>query len=595
MSDGLRDSGRRRRFWNQKDPIGAGRGGMRFAERTERVSVFTHETSLIGAGRLLGVCAVVCVLVCLLPISTTWAQPAPGTKPDPAPAQPQVPEDALGRQTPRGTVLGFLNAAKKGDYELASQYLRAGLSRQAAAAVSQQLFIVLDARLPARLTQLSDAPEGSGSNPLMPNQELVGVIESTSGNVDVVLDRVPRRDGGLVWLFSDKTLDAVPVLYQEVTQGWGDRPLGRLLTRTRLARGRLLEWFVVLLGLPLFYLVTVGLNRVLSPLARRSWRRLSKESELFAGDVLPMPVRLLLLALAIRWFLSNVALSLFVRQFWANAASLIMIVAVVWLLILLNGEVEASWRRRVPGANVVAAASLLRLLRRAADALVICGGLIAVLRVFGVDPTPALAGLGVGGIAVALAAQKTLENVIAGASLIFDQAVRVGDFLKMGEVLGTVDHIGLRSTRIRTPDRTVVSVPNSQIANATLETISMRDKYWFHPVVGLRYETTPAQLREVVDGIRWLLETHPLIDSASVRVRFLRLGSFSLDVDVSAYLLARDWDNFLEVQEHLLLSVTEIVDKAGARIALPSQMTYLADTRPQAATRIDPHVVSERE
>ena len=107
-----------------------------------------------------------------------------------------------------------------------------------------------------------------------------------------------------------------------------------------------------------------------------------------------------------------------------------------------------------------AAASLVRLLRRGADAVVIFLGLLATLRLFAVDATPALAGLGVGGIAVALAAQKTLENVIAGASLIFDQAVRVGDTLKMGEFTGTVDHIGLRSTRLRTMDRTIVSIPN---------------------------------------------------------------------------------------------------------------------------------------
>ena len=143
----------------------------------------------------------------------------------------------------------------------------------------------------------------------------------------------------------------------------------------------------------------------------------------------------------------------------------------------------------------------------------IFAGLLATLRHFGVDATPALAGLGVGGIAVALAAQKTLENVIAGASLIFDQAVRVGDALKMGEVQGTVDHIGLRSTRIRTLDRTIVSVPNSQIANISLETLSARDKFWFHPV-DRRSATRarPEQLHAVVDGIRRLLDEHPSVE-----------------------------------------------------------------------------------
>jgi MscS family membrane protein len=244
---------------------------------------------------------------------------------------------------------------------------------------------------------------------------------------------------------------------------------------------------------------------------------------------------------------------------------------------LSTGELEGHVLGRIAPSHRPAAESLVRLLRRGADVLILFAAVIAVLLTFGVDPTPALAGLGVGGIAVALAAQKTLENVIAGASIIFDQAVRVGDFLKMGEIQGTVDHIGLRSTRIRTLDRTVVSVPNSQIANVSLETISARDKFWFHPVVGLVYETTPEQLQQVLNGIRQLLTEHPAIDAVSVRVRFIRLGAFSLDIEVFAYLLARDWNHFLEIQEHLLFSITDIVGGAGTSIAFPSQTTYVAN------------------
>ena len=135
---------------------------------------------------------------------------------------------------------------------------------------------------------------------------------------------------------------------------------------------------------------------------------------------------------------------------------------------------------------------MLRLVRRVADVLVVAAGGLVTLHYFGVDPTAALAGLGIGGIAVALAAQKTLENVIGGLSIIFDQAVRVGDFLKLGDTVGTVDSIGLRSTRIRTLDRTILSVPNGQIANVNIETLSARDKFWFHHFVGLRYETTSS-------------------------------------------------------------------------------------------------------
>jgi MscS family membrane protein len=503
------------------------------------------------------------------PAPSATAQTAP---PAPAMAQAEAAKDSLGRDTPRGTVLGFLTAARRGDAELASQYLETSLTGQPAAAVAHRLFVVLDARLPARLTQISDAPEGSRSNPLRPDEELVGTVSSAAGEVAIVVERRQRGTTAPVWLFSSTTLQSIPRVYEEIASNHIERALPHALTSTSLGGIRLFDWLVVLLGFPTLYVVTVLLNRMLTPLAGLLWRRGFGKSIESTRGALPLPARLLVLVLLSRAVLSNLGLSLFVRQLWNNIASLLTITAVIWLLILLGGEVETYVRRRLRQTNVAATTSLLRLLRRSFDVLLVFAGLLAILRHIGVDATPALAGLGVGGIAVALAAQKTLENVIAGASLIFDQAVRVGDFLKMGDISGTVDHIGLRSTRIRTLDRTIVSVPNSQIANASLETISARDKFWFHPMVALRYETTADQLHTIIDSIRQLLTDHPSIDAASVHVRLLRLGAFSLDVDVFAYVHARDWSHFLEVQERLLFDVTEIVGRAGTAVAVPPTM-----------------------
>ena len=510
-------------------------------------------------------------------VALVRAQPAPAAVP--ATGQPAAPTDSLGRTTPRGTVLGFLNSARDGKNELARQYLDTRLSPKQAEERAHQLFVVLDVRLPARLTQLSDTPEGSGTNPLTPNQEVVGTIAGPDGPVDIVVERLDRGKAGQLWLFSGRTLEAVPALYEEIVADSGATPIRRFMTRTRAEGFRLFEWLSVLLGVIALYAIATALNRVLTPLIGRAWNALFGRVQPWRGDALPVPARLLLLALVARWLLSMAYVSIFVRQFWSNAASLVTIVSVVWLLVLLNGVIEDRIRRRMPRGNVIAAVSLLRLLRRAADVLVIFAGLLATLRLFVIDATPALAGLGVGGIAVALAAQKTLENVVAGASLIFDQAVRIGDFLRMGDVTGTVDHIGLRSTRIRTLDRTIVSIPNSQIANASLETLSMRDKFWFHPEVRLRYDTTPQQLRAVLDGIRGLLGSHPSVDSESTHVRFIRLGPFSFDIEVFAYLLATDWSHFLQIQEQLLFGITDVVERAGTGLALPSQTMYMAGER----------------
>ena len=218
---------------------------------------------------------------------------------------------------------------------------------------------------------------------------------------------------------------------------------------------------MVLGGIPLFFFAAALLNRLLvgdRPSALATLLRPTPDRPV--TSVLPLPARLLMFALLSQWLLPDFPLSLRVRQFCSSAAGALTIVAVVWLLIILNAELERILQRRISRGDPTASAALLRVVRRVADVVCVFVGLAVMLRHFGIDPTPTLAGVGVGGIAVALAAQKTLENVIAGASLIFDQAVKVGDFLKIGDVVGTVDHIGLRSTRLRTVDRTVVSIPN---------------------------------------------------------------------------------------------------------------------------------------
>ena len=492
----------------------------------------------------------------------------------PAPSAPSAPPaDRLGRSTPRGTLRGFLDAARAGDYELAAQYLNSRRTR--ADVLARELFVVLDARLTTRVVDISDAPEGSGANLKAPNQEVVGRIPGPAGTVDIVVERVQHTGLPPLWLFSARTLDAVPALHEAIVRSrHADVP--DVLTRTRVAGIRLLDWLAIGFGLPVLYLAAVVLDRVLTPLVSMLRRRI------FGGQAtvpakLPVPARILIVMVAGGWLMSALPFSLAARQLWSMLAGAVTIGAIVWLFVLLNGEVEQHVRRRIRPAQAAAGGSLVRLLRRCVDVLILFVGLVVILRYSGIDPTPALAGLGVGGIAVALAAQKTLENVIAGASLIFDQAVRVGDFLKMGDVSGTVDHIGLRSTRIRTLDRTVVSIPNGQIANASLETLSARDKFWFHPVVGLRYETSPDQLHLVIDGIRQLLADEPAVDPELTRVRFVRLGQFSLDIEIFAYVRARDWSHFLEIQEHLLFEITSVVHRAGAEIAFPSQTMYVAN------------------
>jgi MscS family membrane protein len=529
------------------------------------------------------------VLVLLLSNHTAWAQL--GAMATGKAAQPEAPADPLGRSTPRGAVLGFMTAARRGNDNIAPLYLDTDLKKQAAVDLAHKLYIVLDSRLPARLYELSDRPEGSLANPLKPDLDIVGTIDTVGGPLDVTVERVSRGSSGSLWLFSRETLESIPDAYEQIDLVSVDRHLPASLTKYRIGGIRVFEWLVLFLVIPPIYQLLGFLSRPLRPLFA-AWHRRYGPSDRQAPDSLPGSIRLLFLAGAIRWLLATLDLPLLERQFWVSVSVFLTIAAVAWILLHLNARAETYLRRRFQGPSVGEVASLLRLARRVGDVLVISISVLVSLYYLGVNATAALAGLGIGGIAVALAAQKTLENVIGGLSLIFDKAVRVGDFLKLGETFGTVDYIGLRSTRIRTLDRTILTVPNGQIANVGIETLSARDKFWFHHFVGLRYKTTAAQMRAVVNGVRKLLVGYPGVDLDSVRVRFLRLGPFSLDIEIFAYVFADDWGCFLEIQEDLLLQVMEVVEKAGTAIAFPSQTLHIADPRvPAAVVSHDGHIV----
>src|SRR6266550_292950 len=457
------------------------------------------------------------VFLLMLLSLAAWPQVAVPKAPV-AEAQPELPKDTLGRNTPRGAVLGFLSAARKGNAEISVLYLNTPLRGEEAEALARQLAIVLDRRLPARLNSLSDKPEGSIPDPLRPDEDIVGTIGTDDGDLDILVERVDRgKSVGKVWLFSREILKSIPDVFQEQSAPPMEKFIPEFLVKTRLATIPLFHWLAFFVGMPVLYGVTGLLNRIISLGFGALWRRFPGHAHLPNPQILPPPIRLLLLALAIRQFLLRVGLSLLARQFWSTTALIIVIAACVWLLILLNGWGErylVEHRRGIRGSSP----SVLRLARRVVDGFVLLAGLLFTLHRLGIDPSAALSGLGVGGIAIALAAQKTLENLIAGISLIADHAVQVGDTLKLGDTVGTVEEVGLRSTRIRTLDRTVVCLPNGQIAVMSLETLSARDKFWFHPVVGLRYETTPVQIRSIITDVRKLLTQHASLDSFSVRV-----------------------------------------------------------------------------
>jgi MscS family membrane protein len=251
--------------------------------------------------------------------------------------------------------------------------------------------------------------------------------------------------------------------------------------------------------------------------------------------------------------------------------------------------------RRLRRRRMFGKIAMWTLARRLFNATVVVVTVLVFLHRAGVDLTAVLTGLGIGGLGVALAAQKTLENVIGGTMIVTDEPIRVGDFCRIADQMGTVEDIGLRSTRIRTLSRTVIAVPNGQLATETIENFSLRDKFWLSHLIGLRYETSADQLRYVLAEIRAMLFSHPKVERDGARIRFVGFGGSSLDLEIFAYVKATEMPDFLGIQEDLLLRIMDIIAEAGTGIAFPSQTTYFAKDKPLDSQKTQEAVTQVRQ
>jgi len=497
-------------------------------------------------------------------------------KPEEAPT-PGVVDD-LKRGTPRSTVGAYLGAAREGEYETAAQYLDLRhLPKDQidieGPRLARQLKLVLDRELWIDLYGLSKEPGGFGkeSDGLPSYRELVGRIKGKDRAYDILLQRVPRGDDVSIWKFASVTVAEVPYLYTEFGFGRFGEWLPPAFYEYELLGFELVHWLTLLVCPPVCYLLAALTTGVIVFLLRRRKTTLTiRLAQLVAG-----PFRLFLTVVLFSAVRRGARLPLTLNAFVAAVEDTLLVVALAWTVLRVADVVWQVLFDRLVARRQTAALGVLPASRTTMRVLIIFVALLAVLRSFGVNVTAVVAGLGVGGIAIALAAQRTFENLIGGITLFADQPVRVGEFCRFGDVVGTVEQIGLRSTRIRTLDRTLMSVPNSEFSNMHLDNFTKRDKIWFHPRIALRYETTPDQLRYVLVEIRKMLYAHPKIDSDPARVRFVQFGAYSLDIDIFAYVTETDYSRYLEVAEDLNLRIMDIVARAGSSFAFPSQTTYL--------------------
>jgi MscS family membrane protein len=239
----------------------------------------------------------------------------------------------------------------------------------------------------------------------------------------------------------------------------------------------------------------------------------------------------------------------------------------------------STWALRNPASK-----NLIPLASRLLKVIVLGGAAVGLAAHLGFPVGSLVAGVGIGGLALALAGQKTIENLFGAVSLAIDQPLREGDLVKIGEEIGTVEAIGLRSTRIRSLHRTVIAIPNGKLAEMTIESLAARDRMRFECNIALAYETRSDQIRRVLDDVRGILDAHSSVLSDSVDVHLVGYGPSSLDIEITACVATTVLSDFLDVRQELLLAFMRAVEAAGTRFALPAQSLHLtAGGGPEAA------------
>jgi MscS family membrane protein len=501
-----------------------------------------------------------------------WAGCAWGqlTTPAAPPAQ-QAATDALGRETPRGTMLGFVRAAQRARYSTAAQYLQVAEVARATtgAKLANQLRVLMDHGYFGNLDLISDRREGSVDDGIPPTRERVGAITiSDEERLEIELVRVNAGEQGApVWLVSAETLRDVPAAYQRVGLLGIESHLPEWLVEGRPLQMPLWQWVATLLALP----AALGLGRLLVAVMLLPKRLAS------GSAVAPLTI---MAGLFLHWlWIYAIRMPLLYRQYYNRVLAIVLVIVVTWLLWRLIDRAVHRARERAMTTGQVGRGSLLVLGRRVIKVLMATALLLSILAALGFRITPLLTGLGISGIAIALAAQKTIENFIGGVSVLSDQVIRVGDLCQFGDKIGHVEDIGLRSTRIRTIERTELSIPNGAVANMNVENISLRDKIVFKTAFGLRYDTTADQLRCVLADIRRMLYSHPLVETESVRARLLNLGGSALEIEIFLYVMTPDFREFAAAREDILIRVVDIVEAAGTGFAFPSQTIYLSRDR----------------
>ena len=218
---------------------------------------------------------------------------------------------------------------------------------------------------------------------------------------------------------------------------------------------------------------------------------------------------------------------------------------------------------------------LLPIFIKTLKGIVMIGGLLYVLSLLGVDVTALLAGLSIGGLALALAAQDSVKNLIGSVMIYIDKPFKIGDFIKSGDILGTVEEIGFRSSRIRTVDTTLITVPNGSLVDMVVDNLGALKMRRLNTTIGLAYYTPPHLIEAFITGLKQIKDTHPMTNNESFIIHLSEMNASSIDVLFIVYFNTTDYMQFLQYKEDVILAILRLAESLNVHIAFPSTSLYI--------------------
>jgi MscS family membrane protein len=524
------------------------------------------------------------LLVFLLGISTAVRPQIPSLLPPQpaaaAPSRPAIPPDPLGRETPRGTLLGFIKEAQEEHYAAAIEYFQPApshrrRSEQDDEEVAAQLLTIFNQKFAGALELTSQDPLGRLDDGLLPDQEKITGGLGITDKFPVQLVRLQDEQGRKLWYFSRATLDHVPEMYDSLTFPEIEKKIPQTLVTHRLLFMPLWQWIAIVVFLPIALLGGRLITMVVAFTVNRSRKARSKPPLAQQGFFQVDPITLTIAIVSHYIFVGYIGTSLLYRLYYRHLVWIFLAFDFYWILTHITWAISTRIGASLTKRGMLAERSIVSLVRRFTEVSIFLLVTLLVLRNLGVDVSTALAGVGIGGLALGLGAQKTFENMFGGISILFDKVIQIGDVCRISNQTGVVEDIGLRSTRLRTGERTLLSIPNGIMASSVVENLRFRDKFLCQQILRLRYDLSPDHVRYVLGQIHNLLIEDPKVEDSSARVRLLRFAEYAIEVELYCYILEPEFTAYLATQEQLLLKIMDTIEKAGAVVALPTQTTFV--------------------